>query len=541
VSAVKLIAINSKAYMRDQVGALRSNIFAGYLSQIYITLIGILLLPLYMKYMGNEAFGLVAFFSLLQAWFGLLDVGLTPTVARETARFNGGALTILNYRRLLRALEGVFLMLALGSGLLLFSGANLIASRWLQIAQLSVSEVGVAIQFMGVTVGLRMMCGFYRGVLSGAERLVLLAGFNSAIATARFVGVIPVLLFLSATPTAFFGFQLVVALVELAIIMNLAYRTFPALPSDQPINWEWAPLKPVLKFSLTIAFTSSVWILATQTDKLILSKILPLAEYGGFMLAVLAASSIMMLTGPISSAILPRMVKLEAAGDQAGLIQLYRHSTQFVAVLAGAVAVSIAFCAEPLLLTWTGDHSVARQAAPVLAFYALGNGVLSVAAFPYYLQYAKGNLRMHLIGNAVFVCLLVPATLWSAANFGAVGAGYVWLGMNLVVFILWLPMVHRKFAPGLNVKWYLQDVSPILLVMILVGYAADQVVSWVDSRVINFLLMSVFGLLVLLAGIAVSSVTRNQALRILKLKLAHVTLTQKNRRAAAPIETKNAE
>jgi O-antigen/teichoic acid export membrane protein len=386
-----------------------------------------------------------------------------------------------------------------------------------------------------------MMCGFYRGVLSGAERLVLLAGFNSAIATARFVGVIPVLLFLSATPTAFFGFQLVVALVELAIIMNLAYRTFPALPSDQPINWEWAPLKPVLKFSLTIAFTSSVWILATQTDKLILSKILPLAEYGGFMLAVLAASSIMMLTGPISSAILPRMVKLEAAGDQAGLIQLYRHSTQFVAVLAGAVAVSIAFCAEPLLLTWTGDHSVARQAAPVLALYALGNGVLSVAAFPYYLQYAKGNLRMHLIGNAVFVCLLVPATLWSAANFGAVGAGYVWLGMNLVVFILWLPMVHRKFAPGLNVKWYLQDVSPILLVMILVGYAADQVVSWVDSRVFNFLLMSVFGLLVLLAGIAVSSVTRNQALRILKLKLAHVTLTQKNRRAAAPIETKNAE
>jgi len=508
--------------MRDQVGALQSNIFAGYLSQIYITLIGILLLPLYMKYMGNEAFGLVAFFSLLQAWFGLLDVGLTPTVARETARFNGGALSLLDYRRLLRSLEGVFLMLALCSGLLLFSGASLIASRWLQIAQLSVAEVGAAIQFMGITVGLRMMCGFYRGVLSGAERIVLLAGFNSTIATARFVGVIPVLILFSAAPTAFFGYQLVVALAELVIIITLAYRTLPLLPSDQPISWEWAPLKPVLKFSMTIAFTSSVWILATQTDKLILSKILPLAEYGGFMLAVLVASSIMMLTGPISSAIMPRMVKLEAEGDQAGLIQLYRHSTQYVTVLAGTVAVSMAFCAEPLLWTWTGDHSMARQAAPVLALYALGNGVLSVAAFPYYLQYAKGNLSMHLVGNAVFVCLLIPTTLWSAVNFGAVGAGYVWLGLNLVVFILWLPLVHRKFAPGLNVKWYFQDVIPILLVMILVGCAADQIVSWVDDRVLSFLFMSVFGLLVLLAGIAVSSVTRNQALRILKSKFVLV-------------------
>ena len=31
--------------------------------------------PLYIKYMGAEAYGLVGFFTMLQAWFGLLDMG----------------------------------------------------------------------------------------------------------------------------------------------------------------------------------------------------------------------------------------------------------------------------------------------------------------------------------------------------------------------------------------------------------------------------------------------------------------------------------
>ena len=92
--------------------SLKKNILANYASQIYITLIGIVVVPLYMKYMGSEAYGLVGFFAMLQAWFNLLDMGLTPTIARETARFRGCETDALNYRRLVRALEGIFVIVA---------------------------------------------------------------------------------------------------------------------------------------------------------------------------------------------------------------------------------------------------------------------------------------------------------------------------------------------------------------------------------------------------------------------------------------------
>jgi O-antigen/teichoic acid export membrane protein len=270
----------------------------------------------------------------------------------------------------------------------------------------------------------------------------------------------------------------------------------------------WASLKPVLKFSLSIAFLSSVWIVVTQTDKLILSKILPLAEYGYFTLAVLVASGILVISGPISGAILPRMARLDAEGNHAELIRVYRQSTQLVAVIAGSASITISLCAESLLFVWTGDKILAHHAAPILTLYSIGNGILSVSTFPYYLQYAKGDLRLHLIGNALFILFLLPAIIWAANQFGAVGAGYVWLAINLLSFVAWLPLVHRKFEPGLNFKWYSQDTLIIFLTAAISGYFISTFLPSRDSRGFEFIKILITGIFVLLAGFAASTETR---------------------------------
>jgi O-antigen/teichoic acid export membrane protein len=485
--------------------SLSNNILANYASQFYVTLIGIVILPLYIKYMGAEAYGLVGFFAMLQMWFSLLDMGLTPTMARETARFRGGAMDALSYRSLVRTLEGVFLTVAMVGGGAMFLVAGYIAHYWLKATQLPISEVQTSLQLMATIVAMRWICGLYRGAISGSERLVWLGGYNSFIATLRFVGVLFVLIFIGTTPTIFFSFQFCVAVVELTCLLIYAYRQLPIIPNGIRIPCSWTPLKPVLKFSLTIAFTSSVWVLVTQTDKLVLSKILPLAEYGYFTLAVLVASGVMMISGPVSGAIMPRMAKLEAEGNHADLIRIYRQATQLVAVIAGAASVTVVFCAEPLLWAWTGDKVLAHQAAPILILYSIGNGILAVAAFPYYLQYAKGDLRLHLIGNAVFVILLIPFIIWAASKYGGIGAGYVWLIMNLLSFVAWLPLVHRKFAPGLNLKWYFQDILIIFLVVAIAGFLLNAIFTHSDSRWWQIIKIFTMGLLVIFTGILSSS------------------------------------
>lgn len=478
--------------------SLRKNILANYASQLYVTAAGIIMVPLYIKYMGAEAYGLVGFFATLQAIFNLLDMGLTPTMARESARYRGGAISLLDYRRLARALEGVFFGVALLGGTLLFALARPIAGQWLNASQLPVQDVTTALQLMAFIVALRWVCGLYRGVITGAERLVWLSGFNSLVATGRFVLILPVLKFVSPSPLVFFSFQLGVAVFEIAGLAWMAYRLLPPIPAGGRIRWQWAPLRPVLKFSLSIAFTSSVWVLVTQADKLVLSKVLPLADYGYFTVAVLVAGGVMIVSNPISSALLPRMTRLQAEGKNDALVTVYRQATQLVTVTAIPVALVLIFFAPQVLLAWTGNADLVQRAAPVLSLYAIGYSFLAVGAFPYYLQFAKGNLRLHLIGNLLFVLLLIPSVIWAATHYGMEGAGWAWLVSNGIYLLVWTPLVHRKLSPGLHAGWLLVDIVRPMAMPLTAAALVAHFMHWSDGRIVLSLQLAAAGIMLLL-------------------------------------------
>jgi O-antigen/teichoic acid export membrane protein len=491
-----------------QIMSLKHNILSNYVSQIYVTVIGIVMVPLYLKYMGAEAYGLVGFFAMLQAWFQLLDMGLTPTMSRETARYRGGATDALSLRRLLRALEGVFIGVAIVGAAGMIAGADVIATKWLKVQQLPHDEVRHAIMLMAVIIALRWICGLYRGTISGFERLVWLSGFNIAIATARFVLVIPLFIFLGASPTLFFTYQLVIALVEVTVLVMQTYHLFPRLTSSLRTPWQWQPLQGVLKFSLSIAFTSSVWVLVTQSDKLILSKLLLLSDYAYFTLAVLVAGGILVVSGPISGALMPRMTKLNAEGDEAGMIRLYRKATQLVGIAAIPAVLVLAFFSQQVLWAWTGDSVISDKAAPVLTLYASGNGLLALAAFPYYLQFAKGDLKLHLIGNALFVVIFIPLLIWAANSYGMIGAGYAWIIANLLPFIGWLPVVHKRFVKGLHTKWLLIDILPIVLLPTVLAFSLHHFMEWPASRSMVALGLVITGLALCVAAAIGSSWAR---------------------------------
>lgn len=441
--------------------SLKRNIVANYASQLCVTIIGIITLPLYIKYMGAEAYGLVGFFTMLQAWFNLLDLGLTPTIARETARFRAGINSTTSYLRLFRALNIIFLSIAFVGGSALFFSSNLISENWLTFKELANQEVQLAIQIMAISVSLRWMTGLYRGVVSGSEKLVWLSIFNSLIAILRFIVVFPVLFYFGAETTVFFTYQLFVAIIE---FIGLQYKAITLLPKNtdsQKLGWSLYAIKPILGFSLTIAFSSSLWVIVTQSDRLLMSKLLTLEEYGYFTLAVLVASSIMMVSGPISNAIMPRMAKLEAEGNINELIRVYRAATQLVVIIAGSAALILITFSKSILFLWTQNQHIADIAAPVMELYAAGYALVAVGAFPYYLQYAKGKLQLHVLGSVLYALVLIPTLFFSTMHFGMIGAGYAWLSTNILYFLVWSWVVHNKLIKNMHLKWLFIDIMLI--------------------------------------------------------------------------------
>ena len=479
--------------------SLKKNILANYASQLYITLIGIVTVPLYIKYMGAEAYGLVGFFAMLQAWFNLLDMGMTPTIARETACFRGGASDALKYRLLIRSLEGIFLLIALIGSLSIYLSSVYIANNWLKSSQLPIIEIKNTIELIAIVIALRWMSGLYRSIISGSERLVWLSKYNLIIATLRFVAVLPILAFIGATPTVFFSFQLIIAIIEFCGVLLYAYQLLPSISPNQKLTWCLSPIRPTIKFSLSIAFTSSLWIIVTQTDKLLLSTLLPLQDYAYFTLAVLGASAVGIVSTPINSALLPRMTKLNTEGNDTGVIELYRYATQFLCIATIPTVLILAFFSEQVLWIWTGNIIIAEKVAPILMPYAIGNGILAIGSIAYYLQFAKGDLRLHLIETPIFLIIFLPGLLWSIENYGIKGAGYAWLGTMVIIFSFWLPVIHHRFFNGQHISWLVKDIGPILclnLIIINLGYSIllDSKLNLPETR-------SAMALVIILLGI----------------------------------------
>lgn len=476
--------------------SLKKNIAANYISQIYVAGIGILILPLYIKYMGAEAYGLIAFYAMLQAVFSVLDAGLAATNTREMARFRGGLLTPTEYIQLFKALNYLFIITAIIGVTILLIFSFKYGNSWLNIEQLGEGEVQYSLAMMSFIVGLRWYGGLFRGVISGCEKFVWLSTFNVIIVTLKFVLIVPILIFVDSSPIFYFTYQTCVVVIEVLGLLLYSRSLMPKQSSVGKIILSFSPLRSRLKFAASVAFTSTIWVLVTQADKLVLSSVLPLSEYGYFTLAVLLASVIMLLITPVKAALLPRFSKLEAEKNDGGILHLYGKITQLISSLTISVAYIFAMYSESILWAWTGDRIIAVQASTTLSLYVIGYYILSISAFPFYLQFAKGDLKLHVVGNVVLGVVLIPVIIIAAFEYGVLGAGSAWLCTHLVYFILWVPYIHRKFLSTGHVIWLRETILPNIFV-VLMFYLVTSNYQIAESRVLSIVTPMFLGIILL--------------------------------------------
>ena len=72
--------------------------------------------PLYLKFLGIEAFGLIGFYLMLQAVLQVLDLGLSPTMNREMARYSVQPEKAAEARDLVRTLEAGYWLIGIAIG-----------------------------------------------------------------------------------------------------------------------------------------------------------------------------------------------------------------------------------------------------------------------------------------------------------------------------------------------------------------------------------------------------------------------------------------
>lgn len=437
--------------------------------------------PVLIRVLGTEAYGLIGLYITLQAWFALIDMGLRPAMLREMSRLSAGQRSADSAHDLLRSSE-VFaggLCAAAALGLLLAS--SWLAQHWLNVDSLPWQVAAQALAIMGVMAALQVLEGLYASALAGLERQVLQNLITASTATLRGAGGAALVVFVMPDLLVYFYWQLAVSVGSL-IAMRLALRR--AMPTRmRPACFSWAELNKLKHFAGGVATITVLVLLLTQLDKLVLAKLLPLAEFGQYMLASVVASTLFYLYGPIVAAFHPRMaVVAQTQGSEAALKQTYHLGAQLVTLFAGSAAVVLIAMAEPLLGLWTGNADLARDVAPLLAVLTLGALLNGLMAMPYHLQLAHGWTGLTVRLNSVAVCVLVATLLILVPKYGGMASAVVFVVLNAGYITVGVWLMHRRLLPSERVAWYLQDTLIPLLPMTMVGWIAHHLADQSRSQ-----------------------------------------------------------
>jgi O-antigen/teichoic acid export membrane protein len=464
--------------------------------------IGIFMLPFYLKYLGAEAYGLVGFFTMLMSWMALLDLGLSTTLARETAKLKDKINRLLELKKITLSVEVFFFVVSIVIFTTIFLGSGWISTHWLDVKELSYETVESTIKIMAFMIVLRWFVGLYQGIIIGFEQQVWLNKYKVVIATLKFFGAFLLIVYVSDDIVDFFYYQLVVAIIEF-IIIKLKINSYMDVP--QKVFPSFVTLKQIAPFALSIAYTSSIWIFITQLDKLLLSHYLPLKEYGFFTLVVVVSNAILQFFQPIGQAVLPRMTSLLSNGKEKEMIELYHKATQIVSIIVLAVSGMVAVFSYELLYSWTGNTEASTWAAPILFWYALGNGAVALLSFQYYMQYAHGNLKYHVKGNTYFGLIQIFIIVLAVHFYGALGAGIAWFGLQTFFLFWWPGFIHSKFAPGIHKDWVFKDILPSLVMStVYLVIVKNSSISFSEDRLTLFLTLIGLGVILLVLNTVAS-------------------------------------
>lgn len=454
---------------------LKKNIAANFAGSIWQSVMALAFIPLYIKFIGIESWGLIGIFATLQAIFGLLDMGISSTLNREMARLSVIPHKKQEMRNLVRTLEVIYWILAIFIGVTVVLLSPIIANHWIKAGHLSPKIIEQALLLMGFIIALQMPVGFYSGGLMGLQQQVLLNTINVCINTLRGAGSVLILWLVSPTINAFFLCQIIFSIINVLFLSIFLWRRLPQ--AENKAIYQRHLLKGIWKFAAGMSGISFLSVILTQMDKIILSKMLSLEMFGYYMLANIIAMSLGRLFTPLFFSIYPIFTQLASINNQDELKKLYHKSCQFMSVLILPVATIIALFSYEVILLWSQNPLTAEKTYRLLRIMVCGSALNGLMNFPYALQLAFGWTSLSVFKNIIAVIILVPLLIYMTTRYGATGAAYVWLILNIAYVVLEIPLMHGRLLVKEKWRWYLQDVAIPLVTSIIIAGLGRVLVS----------------------------------------------------------------
>lgn len=483
------------------------NTVANFLGQIIHPIISVLLVPFYIHYLGLEGYGLVGFFSALTVLLGIFTKGLGSALQREFARRDGDSSLRATMPNLLKTFEVVYWTIGslLGAGLIIFSG--FISIRWLRAETIAPATVRTCLLLISLTIALSFPNSVYQAIFVGTQKQVLGNILNSTSALLQAV-VSVVVIWIWRSVIGYYIVGLCTAILLMLTMRVFAYRTVRSDTVGRAIVFDWDELKSLWKISFELIVTNGAGLILAQTDRLVISYLLPVSSLGAYNVGVAGGRLLDAFYAPFLTAVYPSVCRIAQSDDSKAAGDLVVRNLKVMLLICLSIGLPLSFFAPEVLSIWTNNTEVVEKGAPVLSVYVFGYIFLSLSSVLYQMLVARGRVRYGVWFNGIAL-IWYPLLMWILVGAqGIVGAAWTWLMYCVSGLIYQLYILSRKerVLAGALVRTLILTVGLSFLVNIGLSFAFRWTANFFFP---DFLWGRVLWALLNFLGVALASYAQN--------------------------------
>ena len=384
----------------------------------------LVLTPLYIFFLGIESYGLIGFYLSWVAILGILDVSVSVTAVNEIAWRSSRPEMKKTIPILLKSLEIAYWFIILVSGLGILIGAWFFGAGWFEAESLSPEVIRGVLMLMSISLVVQVPSGLYIGGLMGLQRQVECSSILAIFGTLRGLGSLLVLWFISNDLYTFFVWQIVITFLQTGVLRWLLWRRIDT--SEQLAKFSAKMLLTVKEYVGAIMLIGVLGMILSQADKMVLSRMVSLEDYGFYMLAWTVVSGFSRIATPLINAVHPQFTELVATGDEVGLANKLSFASQLMSALIIPPIAFVVLFSKPILLIWIGSEFTAESTAPILMIMLFGTMFSSCAYPSLSVLYSRKQLKPVIVLNLICLAVFIPLLISAVYYFDTIGAAYVW-------------------------------------------------------------------------------------------------------------------
>jgi O-antigen/teichoic acid export membrane protein len=475
-----------------------------------------LTMPLVLRGIGAERFGLLSLAWAILVYVSFLDFGLTAATTQYVAeRLSRGEPD--RVPQVIATALTAQCVVALVGALILFTAAPLLASRIFSISDALVDEAAATLRVVAVGIPIMTLSNCWLAVLQGAQQFGLLNAIRIPSSSANYL--------LPLVGLAL-GFQLpgIAALVVAGRSATLLILTAVGVCFIHRLGGR-ARLAPRLLPELLrygwLTILGAVNLMLGPAERVAIGTLASTAAVSFYAIPFEVITRLTVVPASLGLTLFPAFSALQGEGNTYRLGVLFARSIKFCIVIVGPLTIFPGVYADQLLELWIGGD-FAVEGAPVLRIMTVGALASAVSYVPYHLLNGIGRpdvvTKVRLVELPMY--LLIMWQLTSA--FGAIGAAAAWTARSIVdclLAVFFAVVIGRLTNAEL---WRSGAISSLVALLILASVA--WMVRWLGTA----LPMTVHSVVVaaILGGfgwiswrVLLSAIDRAAIVRVLPLRL----------------------